>query len=100
MTIHFAWQVQHLVKLHCVFAWQAQHFVTFWEIAGARSVRLQDRTRKVSDATGARRQFYRRIVVGSWSNRLSIGGSTSGSFSLKSCAQNFVAGAARGEFGK
>ena len=35
--IHFAWQAQYLLKLECDFSWQAQHFVTFWEIAGARS---------------------------------------------------------------
>ena len=28
----------YLVKLECDFSWQAQHLVTFWEIAGARSV--------------------------------------------------------------
>ena len=36
--IHFAWQVQYLVRLAGDFLWQAQHFVTFWEIAGARNV--------------------------------------------------------------
>ena len=38
VEIHFAWQVQYLVKLECDFSWQAQQFVTFWEIAGARNV--------------------------------------------------------------
>ena len=36
--IHFAWQVQYLVKLECDFSLKAQHFVQFWEIAGAQHV--------------------------------------------------------------
>ena len=36
--IHFAWQVQYLVRLEGDFSWQAQQFVTFWEIAGARNI--------------------------------------------------------------
>ena len=36
--IHFAWQVQYLVRLEGDFSWQAQQFVTFWEIAGPRNV--------------------------------------------------------------
>ena len=42
--------------------------------------RLQDRTSKVSEAAGARWRFYRRIMLGICSNRLSIGGSNSRSF--------------------
>ena len=38
---------------------------------------LQDRTSKVSEAAGVRWRFYRRIIVGSWSNGLYIGGSNS-----------------------
>ena len=41
--------------------------------------RLQDGTSKVSEAAGARWRFCVRIIVGLSSNRLSIGGSTSGS---------------------
>ena len=59
--IHFAWQVQYLVRLEGDFSWQAQQFVTFWEIAGARKycifsykMRLQDGTSQVSEAAGAR----------------------------------------------
>ena len=43
-------------------------------------MRLQDGTTKVSEAAGARWRFYRRIIVGMSSNRLSIGGSNSRSF--------------------
>ena len=68
--------------------------------------RLQDGTRKVPEAAGARWRFYRRmcsddrrIIVGLWSNRLSIGGSTSGSFRWNLELQDFVAGAVFGEVG-
>ena len=88
--IHFAWQVQYLVDLECHFSWQAQHFVKFWEIAGARNV-VFFHTRCVSH-TGQVRSPKRRVrdddlifglcsdILGSWSNRLYIGGSNSGSF--------------------
>ena len=60
--------------------------------------RLQDRTSKVSEAAGARWRFlssdYRRLS----SNRLSIGGSTSGSFRSNLELQDLVAGAVLGEF--
>ena len=36
--IDFVWQAQYLVRMEGDFSWQAQHIVTFWEIAGARSV--------------------------------------------------------------
>ena len=42
---------------------------------------------------------YRRIILGLWSNRLSIGGSTSGSFRSNLELQDFVAGAVFGEVG-
>ena len=61
--------------------------------------RLQDRTGKVSEAGGARWRFYRRIILGLWSNRLSIGGSTSGSFRWNLELQDCVAGAVFGEVG-
>ena len=64
--------------------------------------RLQDGTSKVSEAAGARWRFYRRIssdILGLWSNRLSIGGSTSGSFRWNLELQDFVAGAVFGEVG-
>ena len=64
--------------------------------------RLQDGTSKVSEAAGARWRFYRRIssdVVGLSSNRLSIGGSTSGIFRANLDLQDFVAGAVFGEVG-
>ena len=78
--IDFVWQAQYLVRLEGDFSWQWQHFVTFWEIAGARSVvfliqnPLQDGTSKVSEAAGARWRFHARIILGLSSNRLSIGG--------------------------
>ena len=58
--------------------------------------RLQAGTSKVSEAEGARWRFYRRIssdILGLWSNRLSIGGSTSGIFRANLDLQDFVAGA-------
>ena len=42
---------------------------------------------------------YRRIILGLWSNRLSIGGSTSGIFRANLDLQDFVAGAVFGEVG-
>ena len=42
---------------------------------------------------------YRRIMLGLWSNRLFIGGSTSGSFCWNLELQDFVAGAVFGEVG-
>ena len=63
-------------------------------------------SRKVPEAAGARWRFYRRIssdyrriIVGLWSNRLSIGGSASGSFRWNLELQDFVAGAVFGEVG-
>ena len=61
--------------------------------------RLQDGTSKVPEAAGARWRFYRRIMLGLSSNRLSIGGSTSGSFRWNLELQDFVAGAIFGEVG-
>ena len=64
--------------------------------------RLQAGTSKVSEAAGARWRFYRRIssdIIGLWSNRLSIGGSTSGIFLANLDLQDFVAGAVFGEVG-
>ena len=64
--------------------------------------RLQAGTSKVSEAAGARWRFYRRIssdILGLWSNRLSIGGSTSGIFRANLDLQDFVAGAVFGEVG-
>ena len=55
--------------------------------------RLQDGTSKVSEAAGARWRFYRRIMLGLSSNRLSIGGSTSAeilSFKISWQAQYLV----------
>ena len=84
--IHFAWQAQYLVRLAGDFSWQAQHFVTFWEIAGARNVVFYNtKSSPRWDEEGLRSggcemtilsSDYRRIS----SNRLPIGGSTSGSF--------------------
>ena len=42
---------------------------------------------------------YPRIILGLWSNRLSIGGSTSGIFRANLDLQDFVAGAVFGEVG-
>ena len=73
------------------FSWQAQHFVTFWEIAGARNVGFYNRKSSPrSDREGFRSGgsemtilssdiFGYRIILGLSSNRLSFGGSTSGS---------------------
>ena len=116
--IDFVWQVQYLVRLEGHFAWQAQylvrlagwlfvtaaqHFLTFWEIAGSAKCcilpiqnRLQDGTSKVSRSGGCEMTIlssdYRRIssdILGLSSNRLSIGGSTSGSIRCKSWASRF-----------
>ena len=78
--MHFAWQAQYLVKLECDFSWQAQHLVTFWEIAGARNVVFQY---KIVSKIGQVRSPKRRVrdddfMLGSWSNRLYIGGNNSG----------------------
>ena len=61
--------------------------------------RLQDGTSKVSEAAGARWRFCVRIMLELSSNRLSIGGSTSGSFRSNLELQDFVAGAVFGEVG-
>ena len=64
--------------------------------------RLQAGTSQVSEAAGARWRFYPRIssdILGLSSNRLSIGGSTSGSFRWNLELQDFVAGAVFGEVG-
>ena len=59
----------------------------------------RDRTGKLSEAAGARWRFYPRIIVGLSSNRLYIGGSTSGTFTWDLQLQDFVAGAIFGEVG-
>ena len=68
--IHFAWQVQYLVRLEGDFSWQA----TFWEIAGARNVvffhtkcvsrmgRVRSPKRRVRDDDFI--LGYRRIILG------------------------------------
>ena len=106
--IHFVWQVQYLVKLEGDFSWQAQHFVTFWVIAGARNVvfhntKLSARSQGEGLRSGGCEMTilssdYRRVILGSCSNRLSIGGSTSGSFRSNLELQDLVAGAVLGEF--
>ena len=81
------------MRLEGDFSWQVQHFVTFWEIAGARNVVLYNtKSSPRSDREGLRSGGcdltilssdmvgYGRIIVELWPNRLSIGGSTSGSF--------------------
>ena len=87
---HFSWQAQYLVKLEGHFSWQAQHLVKFWEIAGARNVaffhtkcvckmgRVRSPKRRVRDDDFI--YGYIRIMLGSSSNRLYIGGSNSKSF--------------------
>ena len=60
--------------------------------------RLQDGTSKVSEAAGARWRFHGRIILRLSSNRLSIGGSSSGSFRSNLELQDFVAGAVFAEF--
>ena len=40
---HFLWQVQHLVKFMCHFSWQAQHLVKCGMIAGAGNVVIFNR---------------------------------------------------------
>ena len=103
------WQAQYLVKLEGDFSWQAQHFGTFWEIAGARNV-VFFHTKCVSKI-GSGRSPKRRvrdddfmvglssIILGLSSNRLSIGGSTSGSFRSNLELQDLVAGAVFGAVG-
>ena len=83
---HFAWQAQYLVRLEGDFSWQAQHFVTIWEIAGARNVVFYNtKSSPRSDREGLRSGGREMTILSSdypriSSNRLSIGGSTSGSF--------------------
>ena len=68
------------------FSSQAQHFVTFREIAGARKVVFYNaKSSPRSDREGPRSggcemTILSSDIVGLWSNRLSIGRSTSGSF--------------------
>ena len=92
---HFSWQAQHLVKFMCHFSWQAQHVVNFRIIAGAGNVVIFNRicswrVRKV--ALAARRvQFcvfwvgsvsdHSRIMLGSFSDRSRIGNDVSAVFS-------------------
>ena len=104
--IHFAWQAQYLVRLAGAFSWQAQRFVTFWEIAGARHVVFYNNTKSSprSDREGLRSGGCEMTILSSdmfglSSNRLSIGGSTSGSFCWNLELQVFVAGAVFGEVG-
>ena len=103
--IHFAWQAQYLVRLAGDFSCQAQHFVTFWEIAGARNVVFYNTKSSPSwDEEGLRSggcemTILSSDIVGLWSNRLSIGGSTSGIFRANLDLQDFVAGAVFGEVG-
>ena len=98
------WQAQYLVRLEGDFSWQAHHFVTFSEIAGARNVVFYNtKSSPRSDREGLRSggcemTIFFRIMLGSCSNRLSIGGSTSGSFRSNLELQDFVAGAVLGEF--
>ena len=89
-------------------SWQAQHLVQFWEIAGARNVVFfNTKSSPRSQGEGLRSggcemtilsSDYRRIILGSCSNHLSIGGSTSGSFRSNLELQDLVAGAVLGEF--
>ena len=75
-TCHFLWQVlQHLVKFMCHFLWQAQHLVKFGMIAGAGNVIIFNRicswpVRKV--ALAARRVQFCVVWVGSWSDHARI----------------------------
>ena len=82
-------QAQYLVRLECDFLWQAQHFVQFWEIAGRGNV-IFFHTECVSKMG--------RVRSPKRSNRLSFGGSTSGSFRWNLELKDFVAGAVLGEF--
>ena len=110
--IDFVWQGQYLVRLEGDFSWQAQHFVTFWEIAGAQNVGFYNRKSSPrSDREGLRSGGsemtilssdifgYGRIILGLSSNRLSIGGSTSGIFRLYLELPDFVASVVSGEVG-
>ena len=106
---------QYLVRLAGDFSWQAQQFVTVCEIAGARNVEFYTtKSCPRSDREGLRSggcemtilsSDYPRIMVGLWSdyprlssNRLSIGGGTSGSFRSNLELQDFLAGAVFAEF--
>ena len=76
--LDFAWQAQYLVKLECDFSWQAQHCVTLREIAAAPNVVFfNTKSSPRSDREGLRSGGCEMTIL---SNRLSIGGSTSGSF--------------------
>ena len=90
----FQYLVQYLVQVECDFMWQAQHFATFWEIAGARNVVFFNTTlsRRLHGeglrSGGCEMTIFSSIILGLSSDyprlsssRLSIGGSTSGSFS-------------------
>ena len=80
-----------------------------WEIAGARKVVFfNPKSSPRSQGEGLRSggcemtilsSDYRRIILGSCSNRLSVGGSTSGSFRSNLELQDLVAGAVFGEVG-
>ena len=80
----------------------------FWEIAGARNVVFfNTKSSPRSQGEGLRSggcemtilsSDYRRIILGSCSNRLSIGGSASGSFRSNPELQDLVAAAVLGEF--
>ena len=87
---HFSWQAQHLVKFMCHFSWQAQHVVKFGMIAGAGNVVIFNRicswrVRKV--ASLPRRVAVCVFWVGSWSDRSRI---MVGSFSDRSRIGNDV----------
>ena len=100
------WQAQYLVRLAGDFSWQAQHFVTFWEIAGARNVVFYNTKssprwdREGQKSGGCEMTILSSDVVGLSSNRLSIGGSTSGSFRRNLELHQIVAGAVFGEVGR
>ena len=75
------------------------------DISGdSRSAKCCILQHKIVSKIGPGRSPKRRVrdddfIVGLWSNRLSIGGSTSGSFRSNLELQDFVAGAVFGEVG-
>ena len=79
--------------------------MTFWETAGTRNVVFYNTKSSPSwDEQGLRSggcemTILSSDILGLWSNRLSIGGSTSGIFRANLDLQDFVAGAVFGEVG-
>ena len=78
---HFSWQAQHLVKFVCDFSWQAQHVVKFGMIAGAGNGVISIESAP-GGAAGCGLRFLGRIMVGSCSDHGRIGRALEMTFQL------------------